>query len=108
MADLLASQVTLQGSLAESEFYSSKQGNVVRRVKITGGTAGGATNRITAASLGLKKLVGCTSLFDAAGSKIYPAAVDPVNNILVLGSGTPPLSPTDLAHTNSVVTVWGY
>ena len=89
MADLLASQVSLTpASLAEAEFYVSKKAAFSRRVKLTSVTVGGSTNKITAAALGFKKLVGCGNFHRTDGTPaIIPAAVDPVNNIILLGAG---------------------
>jgi hypothetical protein len=89
MADLAASAVTLQPtSLAEAEFYASKKGTFTRRIKLTSVTQGGSTNRLTAAALGFRKLVNCGNYHQTSGTPtIIPAAVDPVNNIILLGAG---------------------
>lgn len=107
MADLASSAVSLTPlSLAESEFYSNKKGLVTRRVKLTSVSVGGATNRITAAALGLKKVVSCSSFFDSTNNKIIPATVDPVNNIILLGAGAGG-AVGDLAAVTGYMTVQG-
>jgi len=111
MADLLASQVALfpgNTSLSESEFFGARARTLVfRRIKITGGTVGGTTNKITAAALGMNKLVGCTSLFDAQNTKVYPAVIDPVNNIVLLMVGAAN-APADVTTNAGYMTIWGY
>ena len=89
MADLASSAVSLQPtSLAEAEYYGSKKGVFTRRIKLTSITQGGSTNRLTAAALGFKKLVSCGCYHQTSGTPtIIPAAVDPVNNIILLGAG---------------------
>jgi hypothetical protein len=89
MADLAPSAVSLQPtSLREAEYYSAKKATFTRRVKLTSITQGGSTNRLTAASLGFKSLVWCGNYHQTSGTPtIIPAAVDPVNNVILLGAG---------------------
>lgn len=109
MADLPSSAVSLQPtSLSEAEFWLTKRrGLFMRRIKLTGASAGGATNRITAAALGFTKLVDCGSLFDSTNNKVIPAVVDPVNNVILLGAGTT-LAVGDLSSVTGYINVSGY
>ena len=111
MADLLSSQVTLAGgstNLAGDEFFAGEKARAVfaRRIKLTGGTCGSAANKIGAAALGFKKLVDCSSLWDANASKLYRAGVDPVNNNILLAAVASD-TPADVTHVSSFITVWG-
>lgn len=107
MADLATSAVSLfPTGFRESEFYNSTKGVFTRRVKLVLTGQGGATNRITAAALGFKKLVNCGPLFDVTGAKVVPAVVDPVNNVILLGApGTG--VPTDVTTTVAYIVVIG-
>jgi hypothetical protein len=89
MADLVSSAVSLQPTgLREAEFYGAKKGVFTRRVKLTSVTQGGSTNKLTATALGFKSLVSCGNFHQTSGTPaVIPAAVDPVNNILLLGAG---------------------
>lgn len=109
MADLAPSAVSLQPtSLGEAEFWLTKRrGLFLRRIKLTGVTVGGATNRITASALGFTKLVYCTNFHDTTGSRVIPAVVDPVNNIVLLGAGTT-LAIGDVTTTTGYISVAGY
>lgn len=109
MADLAASAVSLTPtSLSEAEFWLTKRrGLFMRRIKLTGVTAGGATNRITASALGFTKLVYCGALFDSTNNKIIPATVDPVNNVILLGAGAS-LAVGDVAAVTGYISVAGY
>jgi hypothetical protein len=112
MANLLASQVQLQGgasNLAGDEFFSGGvkgRAIITRRLKITGGVAGGQTNQITASVLGFKKLLGCSNIWDAQNNRVVRATIDPVNNIVLLGliAGD---GAVDVTHVASYITVWG-
>jgi hypothetical protein len=108
MADLASSAVSLYPtSLAEAEFYGSKKSTFTRRIKLTGITQGGATNRLTAAALGFKRLVDCGPYYQTSGTPtIFPAVVDPVNNIILLGApGTGALA--DVTASTGYIVVTG-
>lgn len=79
----------------------------MRRIKLTSVTVGGATNRILASALGFTKLVACSSFFDSTNNKIIPAAVDPVNNIILLGAGAS-LAVGDVSAVTGYISVQGY
>ena len=109
MSDLASSAVSLQPtSLSEAEFWLTKRrGLFMRRIKLTSITQGGATNRLTAASLGFTKLVYCGNLHDTTAGKIVPAVVDPVNNIVLLGAGAANAI-GDVTTTTGYISVAGY
>jgi hypothetical protein len=108
MADLAATSVSFSPTdLRSAEFYPEGRLIVTRRLKLTSVSVGGATNRIIASALGFTKLVGCGSFFDSTNNKIIPAAVDPVNNIILLGAGSS-LAVGDLSSVTGYITVWGY
>jgi len=109
MADLAPSAVSLQPtSLGEAEFWLTKRrGLFMRRIKLTGVTVGGATNRITANALGFTKLVYCGNFQDTTGTKVVPAVVDPVNNIILLGAGAAN-AVGDVTTTTGYISVAGY
>jgi len=109
MADLAASAVSLlPTSLAEAEFWLTKRrGLFMRRIKLTNVSVGGATNRIIASALGFTRLVDCSSFFDSTNSKVIPAVVDPVNNIILLGAGAS-LAVGDLSSVTGYFDVIGY
>jgi len=109
MADLAASAVSLTPtSLAEAEFWLTKRrGLFMRRIKLTSVSVGGATNKITASALGFTKLVYCGAFFDSTNNKIIPAAVNPVNNIILLGAGSS-LAVGDLSSVTGYISVAGY
>lgn len=72
MADLLASNVTVLDAWLTGD--TSGKRNTVRRVKWTGTTAGGYTNKLLATALGFTKILRCTNiLLDSATKKVYPA-----------------------------------
>jgi hypothetical protein len=109
MADLAASAVSLTPtSLSEAEFWLTKRrGLFMRRIKLTGVTVGGATNRITASALGFTKLVYCGNFHDTTGGKVQPAVVDPVNNVILLGAGASNAI-GDVTTTTGYISVAGY
>lgn len=109
MADISSSAVSLQPtSLGEAEFWLTKRrGLFLRRIKLTSITGGGATNRITASALGFTKLVWCSAFQDSTNSKIIPAAVDPVNNIILLGAGAAG-AVGDVSAVTGYISVAGY
>ena len=112
MADLAASAVSLAGgatNLAGDEAYENKgRALFSRRLKIalSGQGLGTATHMIPAAALGFKKLVDCGSLYDVSNSKVIPAAVDPVNNAIVLGAGASNAL-ADVTSATTYITVLG-
>lgn len=67
---------------------------------------GGATNTINAATLGLGTLLSCSNLIDATNSKLYQAAVDPVNNVILL-SAVAADTYADVTTTLAYITVTG-
>ncbi len=109
MADLAASAVSLTPAtdLGAAEFYQEGRAYFTRRIKLTSVSVGGATNKITASALGFKKLISCGSFFDSTNAKIIPAAVDPINNIILLGAGSS-LAVGDLSSVTGYITVWGF
>lgn len=108
MAALGASAVTFYGGLSTaSEFYMRNSELVVKRLKLVLTGQGGQTNTIGAHALGLELIVNCSNLFDATNAKGYPAAVDPVNNIIVLFDGAAAPAPVDVTSTATYITVWG-
>ena len=109
MADLSSSAVSLQPtSLGEAEFWLTKRrGLFMRRIKLTNISQGGATNRITASALGFTKLVDCGEFFDSTNSKVIPAVVDPVNNIILLGAGAAG-AVGDVSGVTGYINVSGY
>ena len=109
MADLLASQVSLTPvDLRSGEFWEEARKVFTRRVKLTNVSVGGATNRILASALGFKTIVRCGSFYDSTNSKIIPAAVDPVNNIILLGVTAGTYAIGDLSSVTGYITVAGY
>lgn len=109
MANLSSSAVSLNPtSLGEAEFWLTKRrGLFMRRIKLTGVSVGGATNKITASALGFTKLVDCGSFFDSTNGKVIPAVVDPVNNVILLGAGAS-LAVGDLSSVTGYINVSGY
>jgi hypothetical protein len=108
MADLSPSAVSLfPASFREAEFYVSQKGAFTRRIKLTSITQGGNTNRLTAAALGFKKLLSCSPYYQTSGTPtVFPATVDPVNNIIVLGApGTGAIA--DVSASTGYITVTG-
>lgn len=89
MADLVPTAVTLQPTgLREAEYYTSRKGTFTRRIKLTSVTQGGSTNKLTASALGFRSLTSCGNFHQTSGTPaIIPAAVDPVNNVILLGAG---------------------
>ena len=108
MADLAATAVSLYpADLAAAEYFPKGRRTFTRRIKLTGITQGGATNRLTASALGFTKLVGCSCFHDTTGGKIVPATVDPVNNVILLGAGAANAI-GDVTATTGYITVEGY
>ena len=72
MANLLPANVTVIDSWLTGS--TSGKRNKVRRVKWTGTTAGGGTNKLVASAFGYTKILRCSSiLLDASTKTIYPA-----------------------------------
>ncbi len=72
MANLLASNVTVLDSWVTGSTSSKR--NKVRRVKWTGTTAGGDTNKLLASAFGFTKILHCSDiLLDASTKSIHPA-----------------------------------
>lgn len=111
MATLAKSAATLYGSSAavqvRNQIHSRAEELVWRRLKLVLTGQGGLTNTITAHALGFSTLVSCSALFDATNSKGYPAAVDPVNNIIVLFDGAAAPAPVDVTSTATYINVLG-
>jgi hypothetical protein len=108
MADLAASAVSLSPTdLDSGEFWIEGRQVLIRRLKLTAVSVGGATNKIIASALGFKKLAWCSSFFDATNNKIIPAMVDPVNGNILLGAGST-LAVGDLSSVTGYITVAGY
>lgn len=80
---------------------------IVRRLKLVLTGQGTATNPITAASLGVDKLLRVSNLVDASNTKGYPAAVDPVNNIVLLFDGAAAPAPVDVTAAETYITIEG-
>lgn len=73
MADLLKTDVTVLDAWTVGD--TSGKRNVVKRVKWTGTTAGGYTNKLVASAFGFTKILNCSHvLLDSATKKVYPAA----------------------------------
>ena len=73
MADLLSTNVTVLDSWTTGSTNGKR--NRCRRVKWTGTTAGGASNRLLASAFGYTKILRCSNiLLDTTTDKIYPAA----------------------------------
>lgn len=110
MAALASTAVTAYPTSRSHDFYPAGRGNrnvVGRSLKLVLTGQGGATNSIGAAALGFKTLLSCSSLWDATNSKIYPAVIDPVNNILILADGSAAPAPVDVTSTATYITVTG-
>jgi len=72
MASLLSTNVVVTDSWLTGS--TSGKRNKVRKVKWTGTTAGGGTNRLLASAFGYTKILNCSSiLLNASTKKIYPA-----------------------------------
>lgn len=92
-----------------AEWYPAGKGErdvIARSLKFTAVSVGGATNTIGAAACGFKTFLACGSFFDSTNSKIIPAAVDPVNNVILLGAGSS-LAVGDLSTVTGYITIEG-
>ena len=95
--DILASEWPTTGK--------GDRGRYTRSVKVNLTGQGSAANSIPAAAFGFTKLLSCGPLVDIAGSKVYPAAVDPTRNIVLLADAA--LAPVDVTSANAYITVEG-
>jgi hypothetical protein len=89
-----------------SEWASPGKGNrgvYTRRFLLNINGQGGRVNTIKAAVLGFYKLLACSNGCDGLTGVVYEAAVDPVKNILIVG--TPEIG--DVVSLNFYVTVEG-
>lgn len=89
MAALAATAVSYYPTqLGSSELLGGlgQRGVVTKRLKLVLTGQGGASNTIGATALGFKTLIGCSNLYDATNGKLYQAAVDPVNNVVLLSA----------------------
>lgn len=75
MANLASSNVTVISTWTNGGMNSRR--NVVKRVKWTGVTCGGATNLIPASAFGFSKFVAVhgAALLDASTKRVYPLTV---------------------------------
>lgn len=116
MSVLAVSQVSLYPGATPSatvtrvaEWFSGGKGErdiITRSLKFTAVSVGGATNTIGAAACGFKTFLACSSFFDSTNSKIIPAAIDPVNNVILLGAGSS-LAVGDLSTVTGYITITG-
>lgn len=109
MATLAASAVSLYPTSGAEDYAEGKGSRDVirRRLKLVLTGQGGRTNTITAAALGLTKLIDCTALWDDSNTKGYPAVVDPVTNTIVLLDGSAAPAPVDVTSAATYITVIG-
>lgn len=112
MAALASSAVSLVDPLLYSpnEYFPrglDNRGVISRRLKLVLTGQGGATNTIGAFALGLNRILECSALWDATNSKVYPAVVDPVNNVIILADGSAAPAPVDVTSTATYITVMG-
>lgn len=87
MAALGASAVSLYPTDGSAEFFPNGKGDrtiITRRLKLVLTGQGGSSNTIGATALGFGKLISCTDATNLAGDLVYPAAVDPVDNVINL------------------------
>jgi hypothetical protein len=110
MATLAKSAVSLYGgvsNMSAAEFYVNRPSLVVRRLKLVLTGQGGQTNTITAHALGFELMVTCSTLFDDANDKGYPAAIDPVTQTINLFDGAAAPAPVDVTSSAAYITVIG-
>lgn len=110
MAALASTAVTAYPTNLSRDNYPQGKGTrgvVSRSLKLVLTGQGGATNTIGASALGFTTILYASSLWDATNSKIYPAVVDPVNNVILLSSGADPQAPVDVTSTATYITVTG-
>lgn len=110
MAALASTAVSSYPTSRALDFYPAGRGNrkiVTRSLKLVLTGQGGATNTIGAAALGFKTLYHATALWDATNSKVYPVAIDPVNNVIILADGSAAPAPVDVTSSATYITVTG-
>lgn len=110
MAALASSAVTPYPTNRSRELYPEGKGSrdvVERQLLLVLTGQGGQTNTIGAAALGFNKIHKVSNLWDATNSKVYPAVVDPVNNIVILADGSAAPAPVDVTTTAAYITVTG-
>lgn len=110
MAALAADAVTAYPTNRSQDYYPGGKGSrdiVTRTLKLVLTGQGGATNTIGAAALGFTTILRASNLWDATNSKVYPAAVDPVNNIIILADGSAAPAPVDVTSTATYISVTG-
>lgn len=111
MASLAKTAVTPYptGDILSSEYPSTGKGNrgqYTRKCKVVLSGQGTAANSIPAAAFGFTKLLSCSPVVDITNAKVYPAAIDPTRNILLIGGGAANI-PQDITSAESYVTVEG-
>jgi len=97
-------------ALPPSEWFpcgTSNRSIIARRLLLTLTGQGGLTNTIPAAALGVQDILEVSNLWDATNGKGYPAAVDMVNNTVVLLDGSAAPAPVDVTTTAGYITVIG-
>jgi len=116
MAALTSAAVALYPGISPSatvsrpaEWYVGHKGSgiIARSLVLTLTGQGGQTNTIGASALGFTTLTGCTNLFDATNAKVYPATIDPINNVVILANGSDAPAPVDVTTTAAYITVTG-
>ncbi len=108
MSALASTAVTMYPGNSSGWWYSGRdQTQITRRLKLVLTGQGGATNTIGAAALGFNAIISCSNLWDATNSKVYPAAVDPVNGVIILADGSAAPAPVDVTSTATYITVTG-
>jgi hypothetical protein len=110
MSALATTAVSLYPDNPSSEFYPRGKDDrtvICRRLKLVLTGQGTAANPITAAALGVDKLLRVSNLVDASNNKGYPAAVDPVNNIVLLFDGAAAPAPVDVTAAATYILVEG-
>jgi hypothetical protein len=113
MATLASSAVTLV--TATTTKVPPKLTTRVLKLVLTG--EGGLTNTITAAVLGVKKILSCSNLYDKTNGVIYKAAPNETGSLLLLSATTatyddPDVTVSeaiaDVTTTEAYVTIVGY
>jgi hypothetical protein len=96
MADLSAANVTVLASWSTGNANGRR--NKVKRVKWTGTTAGGATDKLLASAFGFRVILKSSSvLLDSSTKKIYPSVPSADGTILFLSN---PAEATDANRAN--------
>ena len=86
MAAIVATQVSLYPNRYAEAYVGSiaPQATIERRLKLTTVTAG---DTATAAVLGLATVESVSSAHNPTGPAVVGVSVDPVNNVILIGSG---------------------